>query len=109
MINPSLLRLTRLKLELRNLSQNISRLEREKNVSKDRISQLEKLRVKVSRDNYELISLRRRVEYLQKDINKIVVRKNNFEKEIDILKKYCNIAITCQKMKKCLIFNNKYI
>ena len=36
MINPSLLRLTRLKLELRNLSQNISRLEREKNVSKDR-------------------------------------------------------------------------
>ena len=71
MINPSLLRLTRLKLELRNLSQNISRLEREKNVSKDRISQLEKLCVKVSRDNYELICLRRRVEYLQKDINKI--------------------------------------
>jgi DNA repair exonuclease SbcCD ATPase subunit len=104
MINPSLLRLTRLKLELRNLTQNISRLEREKNVSKDRISQLEKLRVKVSRDNYELISLRRRVEYLQKDINKIVVRKNNFEKEIDVLKKCCNIAITCEKIKKMFDF-----
>ncbi len=61
---------------------NISRFEREKNVNKDRINQLEQLRIKENRYNYELVSLRRKVEILQKDIDKIMARKIYLQNEI---------------------------
>jgi hypothetical protein len=102
MINLTILRLNRLTLEVQNIMKNISRFEREKNVNKDRINQLEQLRIKENRYNYELVSLRRKVEILQKDIDKIMARKIYLQNEINILKKHYNIIVTCRKMKKLL-------
>jgi len=113
MINLTILRLNRLTSEVQNIMKNISRFEREKNVNKDRINQLEQLRIKENRYNYELVSLRRKVEILQKDIDKIMARKIYLQNEINILKKHYNIIVTCRKMKKLLnwinIFNGNLL